>query len=56
MDEHQLFEMALATTIEELNVSFPLKEEQRTAFKAFLWHEGHFCCFTNQMFPDPTAF
>ena len=36
MDEHQLFEMALAATIEKLNLSFPLKEEQNTALKAFL--------------------
>ena len=32
----QLFEMALVATIEELNLSFPLKEEQKTALKSFL--------------------
>ena len=36
MDEHQLFEMALAATIEEFNLSFPRKEEQKTVLKAFL--------------------
>ena len=35
-DVHQLFEMTLAATIEDLNLSFPLKEEQKTALKAFL--------------------
>ena len=34
--EHQLFEMALATTIKEIELSFPLKEEKKTALKAFL--------------------
>ena len=35
-DEHQLFETALAATIEEIDLVFPLKEEQETALKAFL--------------------
>ena len=30
MDEHQLFETALAATIKELDLALPLKEEQKS--------------------------
>ena len=36
MDEHQ-FETALAATIKELDFAVPLKEEQKTVLKAFLY-------------------
>ena len=36
MDEHQLFETALAATMNELDLAFYLKEEQKTALESFL--------------------
>ena len=36
MDEHQLFETALAATMNELGLAFYLKEEQKTALESFL--------------------
>ena len=41
--------MALAATIKELELSFPLKEEQKTALKAFL-------CKTNIFAVLPTEY
>ena len=41
--------MALAATIKELELSFPLKEEQKTALKAFL-------CQTNIFAVLPTEY
>ena len=35
-DEHQLFETALAATVNELDLAFSLKEEQKTALESFL--------------------
>ena len=35
-DEHQLFETALAATMNELDLAFYLKEEQKTALQSFL--------------------
>ena len=35
-DEQQLFETAFVATIKELDLAFPLIEEQKTALKAFL--------------------
>ena len=35
-DEHQLFEMTLAATMNELDLAFSLKEEQKTALESFL--------------------
>ena len=35
-DEHQLFETALATTMNELDLAFSLKEGQKTALESFL--------------------
>ena len=40
-DEHQ-FETALAATIKELDLSLPLKEEQKTPLKAFLCKKNVF--------------
>ena len=46
MDEPRVFETALAATIKELYLDFPLKEEQKMALKAFfcknkvLFHVG----------------
>ena len=36
MDEHQLFETALAATMIELDLAFYLKEDQKTALESFL--------------------
>ncbi|XDV36822.1 hypothetical protein PO909_006543 [Leuciscus waleckii] len=36
MDEHQLFETALAATMIELDLAFYLKQEQKTALESFL--------------------
>jgi len=35
-EEHQLFETALAPTMNELDLAFSLKEEQKTALESFL--------------------
>ena len=42
MDEHQLFETALAATMNELDLAFYLKEEQKTALESFLCKKGVF--------------
>ena len=42
MDEHQLFETALATTIEEFDLAFPQIEEQKKVLKAFLCNNYFF--------------
>ena len=36
MDEHQLFETALAATMNELDLAFYLKQEQKTPLESFL--------------------
>ena len=36
MDEHQLFETALAAIMNELDLAFYLKQEQKTLLKSFL--------------------
>ena len=35
-EEHQLFETALAATMNKLDLAFSLKEEQKTALESFL--------------------
>lgn len=35
-DEHQLFESALAATVNELDLAFHLKDKQKTMLKSFL--------------------
>ena len=45
MDEHQLFETALAATMNELDLAFYLKEEQKTALESFLFKKGVFAVF-----------
>ena len=42
LDEHQLFETALAATMNELDLAFYLKEEQETALESFLCKKGVF--------------
>ena len=42
MDEPQLFETALADTMNELDLAFSLKEEQKTALESFLCKKGVF--------------
>ena len=36
MDEHQLFETAMASTMNELDLAFYLKQEQKMALESFL--------------------
>ena len=42
MDEHQLFETALAATMNELDLAFYLKEEQKMPLESFLCKKGVF--------------
>ena len=42
MDEHQLFETALAATMNELDLAFYLKEEQKTALESFICEKDVF--------------
>ena len=42
MDEYQLFETALAATMNELDLAFYLKQEQKTPLESFLCEKGVF--------------
>ena len=48
MDEHQLFETALAATMNELALAFYLKEEQKTALESFLCKKGVFAVLSTR--------
>ena len=50
MDEHQLFEAALAATMNELDLAFYLKEEQKTALESFLCKKGVFASLASQTY------
>ncbi|XDV17403.1 hypothetical protein PO909_023263 [Leuciscus waleckii] len=49
MDEHQLFETALAATMNKLDLAFYLKEEQKTPLESFLCKKDVFCCFVDRI-------
>ena len=46
-DEHQLFETALAATVNELDLAFYLKEEQKTELESFLYKKEFFSYSTS---------
>ena len=47
MDEHHLFEMALAATMKDLD--FFSKRGTEDGARIVILQEGHFCCFADRI-------
>lgn len=46
-DEHQLFETALAATMNQLDLAFHRKDNKKNVLETFLCKKELFCCFAN---------